>query len=64
MQTGQATRAVDEELVTSAYEQAAVAELMVPSESPLGRPPLYRPKALCLALILASPSEPEDPDDE
>lgn len=39
-------------LVASAQEQAAVAELMEPSESLVARPPLYMPRALFAALLL------------
>lgn len=62
MKLGQATRPVDRGLVASAPEQAAVAELMAPSESLVGRPPLYLPRAGgCLLLgLLLSPSEPAD----
>jgi hypothetical protein len=62
MKLGQATRPVDRGLVASAPEQAAVAELMAPSESLVGRPPLYLPRASgCLLLgLLLSPSEPAD----
>lgn len=63
MQTAHATRPG---LVASASERAAVAELMAPSESLVGRPPLYIPRAagVLLALLLLSPSEPADPDGE
>lgn len=62
MQVGHATRAVSGGLVASMPEQAAVAELMAPSESLVGRPPLYIPRAagVLLALLLLSPSEPDD----
>lgn len=53
--------------MASAPEQAAVAELMAPSESMLGRPPLYVPRGeaclLLLGALLASPSEPPDDED-
>jgi hypothetical protein len=63
MQIGHVTSAVGDTSVASAQEQAAVAELMEPSESLVGRPPLYLPKAL--EYILLSPGEPVDePDDE
>lgn len=66
MQVGQTTRPISAGLVASAREQAAVAELMTPSESLMTRPPLYIPRAagLLLALMLLSPSEPADPDGE
>ena len=62
MKLGQATRPVDRGLVASAPEQAAVAELMAPLESLVGRPPLYLPRAAgCFLLLgLLSPSEPAD----
>jgi hypothetical protein len=65
MKLGQATRPVDRGLVASAPEQAAVAELMAPSESLVGRPPLYMPRAagallLLGLLLLSSPSDPAD----
>jgi hypothetical protein len=65
MKLGQATRPVEKGLVASAPEQAAVAELMAPSESLVGRPPLCVPRAagLVLALLLASPNEPADDED-
>lgn len=65
MQVGQATRAVGGGLVASMSEQAAVVELMAPSESLVGRPPLYTPRAagVLLALLLASPGEPADDDE-
>ncbi len=62
MQVGHATRAVGGGLVASVPERVAVAELMTPPESLVGRPPLYIPKAagVLLLLILLSPSEPDD----
>ncbi|HEX5347713.1 MAG: hypothetical protein ACRDQV_03000 [Pseudonocardiaceae bacterium] len=67
MKLGQVTRPVDRGLVASAPEQAAVAELMAPSESMVGRPPLYVPRGeaclLLLGALLASPSEPPDDED-
>jgi hypothetical protein len=58
-----ATITAGREAVASIDEQAAVAELMAPSESLVGRPPLYRPRAI--ALVLLSPGEPVDePDDD
>jgi hypothetical protein len=61
MQVGHITHAGK---VASAHEKAAVAELMAPSESLVGRPPLYLPRSggcgvLLLGLAL-SPSEPDD----
>jgi hypothetical protein len=59
MQVGHITHAGK---VASAQEKAAVAELMAPSESLVGRPPLYLPRSGgcgVLALLL-SPSEPDD----
>ncbi|MGH3751474.1 MAG: hypothetical protein ACRDRP_02060 [Pseudonocardiaceae bacterium] len=54
-------------LVATAPEQAAVAELMAPSESMVGRPPLFIPRAgatlLLLGALLASPTEPADDED-
>ncbi|MDQ3762798.1 MAG: hypothetical protein M3460_14430 [Actinomycetota bacterium] len=67
MQVGQVTSAVDRRLVASAQEQAAVAELMEPSESLVGRPPLYLPQPVgeLLEVLLTSPVEPvDDPDNE
>ena len=67
MEMAQTTRAFGGGLVASAQEQAAVAELMTPSERLVADPPLYSPMgveggALLLAL---SPNEPvDDPDDE
>lgn len=64
MQVGHATRAVDGGLVASVSERAAVAELMTPQESLVGRPPRYLPRAgeggLLLQGILVSPSVPDD----
>jgi hypothetical protein len=64
MQVGHATRAVGGGLVASVPERVAVAELMTPQESLVGRPPRYLPKAagvvLLNALLLLSPSEPDD----
>ena len=63
MKIGQATSTVSDGLVASVQEQAAVAELMEPSESLVGRPPLYVPTAL--EELILSPGEPVDePDDE
>jgi hypothetical protein len=61
MQVGYATRVVGGGFA-SVSEQAAVAELMTPSESLVGRPPRYIPRAAgcLLALLLLSPSEPDD----
>jgi hypothetical protein len=69
MQVRQAVSAVGVELVASPQEQAAVAELIAPSESLVGRPPLYLPRAAgvlaLLGVLLLSPTEPADePDDE
>jgi hypothetical protein len=66
MKLGQATRPVDRGLVASEPEQAAVAELMAPSESLVARPPLCIPRAagvLLALLLLASPSDPADDED-
>jgi hypothetical protein len=67
MQVGHATRATGGGLVASASERAAVAELMTPLESLVGRPPRYLPRsggALLMALLLAaSPNEPPDDDE-
>ncbi len=62
MQVGHATRVVDGGLVASVRERDAVAELMTPPERLLGRPPLYIPRSagVLLALLLLSPSEPDD----
>lgn len=62
MQVGHASRAVGGGLVASASARAAVAELMTPRESLVGRPPRYGPKAagFLLNLLLLSPSEPDD----
>jgi hypothetical protein len=64
MLVGHAARAVGGGLIASVAERAAVAELMTPSESLVGRPPRYLPRsagALLLGLLLAlSPDEPDD----
>ena len=64
MQVGHATHAAGGGLVASVAERAAVAELMTPSESLVGRPPRYLPRsagALLLGLLIAlSPNEPDD----
>jgi len=59
------TRAVGGGLVASAQEQAVVAELMAPSERPVGDPPLFSPTAEPNLHLLISPTDPvDDPDDE
>ncbi len=64
MQVGHATRAAGGGLVASVAERAAVAELMTPSESLVGRPPRYLPRSaawgVLLLGLLISPSEPDD----
>ncbi|MGH3853481.1 MAG: hypothetical protein ACRDR6_08275 [Pseudonocardiaceae bacterium] len=62
MQVVHATSVVRGGLVASVPEQAAVAELMTPSESLVGRPPLYSPRAAGVVILVAllSPSEPDD----
>jgi hypothetical protein len=62
MQIGYAMRAAGGGLVASVSERAAVAELMTPPESLVARPPLHIPRAcgVLLALLLLSPSEPDD----
>ena len=64
MQVWDATCLGGEGLVASVAERAAVAELMTPSESRVGRPPRYLRRsaaqgALLLGLLI-SPSEPDD----
>jgi hypothetical protein len=59
------THTVGAGLVASDQELAAVAELMKPSERLVADPPLYTAPASAFALLLVSPTEPEDdPDDE
>ena len=63
MQLGNATRAVGGGLVASVSERAAVAELMTPLESLVGRPPRYYPRSaglLLALLLLGAPGEPDD----
>ncbi len=68
MQVRQATSAIGPAVVASAQEQVAVAELMEPAESLVGRPSLTFPRldpmapsgAGVLNLLLLSPGEPTD----
>ena len=65
MQLGNATRAVGGGLVASVSERAAVAELMTPLESLVGRPPRYYPPSAGeligrQTLLLGAPGEPDD----
>lgn len=63
MQVGHTTRAAGGGLVASVSERAAVAELMTPSESLVGRPSRYFPRstlATLLLTLLISPAEPDD----
>jgi hypothetical protein len=55
---------VDTGLVASAQAQAAVAELMAPSERLVADPPLYTPPAAMELHILLSPGEPDDESDD
>ena len=66
MQVRQAMSAIGTAVVASAQEQAAVAELMEPSESLVGRPSLTLPRldlmgvGQILLAVLLSPGEPTD----
>lgn len=63
MELTETTHTVGTGLVASGQEQAAVVELMEPSERLVADPPLYSPPTSALVLALVSPTEPtDDPD--